>query len=117
MRNNTRIDKINSEIQRELAIMFRGEMKDPVIAKAMTTVTRVNTTTDLKVCKAYISVMGTEGKKKEVMKALKNASGWIRREIAKRINLRATPEFTFLIDDSLDYSMHMDELFKKIKED
>lgn len=112
MKNNSRIVKINSEIKKELALILRDEIKDPIVSKNFTTVTKVETTIDLKICKVYVSIMGKE--KEKVIKSLKNAAGFIRHEVAKRVNLRNTPEFKFYVDDSLDYSMHMDELFKKI---
>ena len=115
MKANTRITKISQEIKRELSIIIDNELKDPRIKEAMTTVTNVETTADLKYCKVYVSVLGDEKVKKDILEGLKSASGFIRKEIATRINLRITPEFSFKIDDSIEYSIHMEEIFKKIK--
>lgn len=116
MRENSRITKINQEIKRELSALIMNEIKDPRIKEAMTSVTNVETTPDLKFCKVYVSVLGDDKIKKDILEGLKNASGFIRKEIAQRVNLRITPEFSFKIDDTIEYSIHMEEMFKKIKE-
>jgi ribosome-binding factor A len=74
----------------------------------------VNVTKDLKFAKAYISVFGDDASKKGVLDALKSASGFIRREIGHRINLRATPEFTFVLDDSIEYGAHINQVLKNL---
>ena len=76
MKNNNRISRINDEIMKELSQIIRSEVKDPRIG-AMTTVIRVDTTTDLKYCKVFVSVLGKEEEKQNVMKGLKNASGFM----------------------------------------
>ncbi|MFV0503189.1 MAG: 30S ribosome-binding factor RbfA [Lachnospirales bacterium] len=112
-KQNNRLIRINDEIMREVAIIIRGELKDPRIG-VITSVTEVDTTNDLKYCKIYISVLGNDKEKEDVITGLKNAKGFIRRELARRINLRNTPELTFLLDQSLEYSMHIDELINKV---
>lgn len=111
---NNRIDRIKEEVLRELASIIRT-LKDPRIP-TMTSVVAVDVTKDLKYAKAHVSVMGDEDAKQEALKALKSASGYIRREISSRLNLRITPEFTFVLDRSVDYGMHINELINKINE-
>ena len=92
MKTNNRLSRINDEIMKELSQIIRAELKDPRIG-AMTSVIRVETTQDLKYAKVFVSVLGNEKDKENVMKGLQNAGGFIRRLIAQRINLRYTPEF------------------------
>ncbi len=116
MKNNTRISRINDEIMKELSQIIRGELKDPRIG-SLTSVVRVETTPDLKYCKVYVSVLGNDDEKDSVMKGLKNASGFIRRLVAQRVNLRFTPEFTFKLDESAEYAIHMNQLINQISKD
>ncbi|MDD3395176.1 MAG: 30S ribosome-binding factor RbfA [Anaerotignum sp.] len=116
MKSNTRISRVNDEILKEVSQIIRGELKDPRIG-AMTSVVRVETTPDLKYCKVHISVLGNDEEKDSVMKGLKNGAGFIRRLIAQRVNLRITPEFTFKLDESAEYAIHMDQLINKISKD
>lgn len=113
MKNNTRISRINDEIMKELSQIIRSEVKDPRIG-AMTTVIRVETTTDLKYCKVFVSVLGEEEEKQNVMKGLKNASGFMRHLLAERINLRFTPELQFKLDESTEYAIHMNQLIEQV---
>ena len=108
-----RIDKINGEVMRELANVIH-ELKDTRIP-LMTSVVAVHVTNDLRYAKAYISVMGDEETKKKAMQGLKSASGFIRREIGKRVDLRYTPEFIFELDNSIEHGSHIDKLLKNIK--
>jgi len=107
-----RLMRINDEILRECANILRQEIKDPRIS-TMVTVTKADTTSDLSYAKIFVSIMGDDAQKKEVLEGLKNASGFIRRGIAERINLRATPELKFVLDDSLEYSLKMAKLIKE----
>lgn len=111
---NNRIERIKEEVLRELASVIRS-LKDPRIP-AMTSVTAVDVTKDLKYAKAHISVMGSEEEKESALVALKSASGFIRREISSRLNLRITPEFSFVLDRSVDYGMRINDLINKINE-
>lgn len=113
---NTRMIRINDEIQRESANIIRSEVKDPRIG-TLTSVVKVETTSDLKYCKIFVSVLGNDEEKQEVMKGLKNAAGFIRHLLAERINLRNTPELTFKLDDSLEYAIKMDKLIKEISKE
>ena len=112
MANYSRTDRISEEVKRELSAVVR-ELKDPRIPM-MTTAVSVRVTKDLKFAKAYISVLGSEEAKKGALAALKSASGFIRREIGHRLNLRNTPEFTFVADDSIEYGAHINEILKDL---
>ena len=107
-----RMDRISEEVRKELSGIVR-DLKDPRI-KTVVSVVNVTVTKDLKFAKAYISVFGDEATQKGVMDALKSASGFIRREIGHRINLRATPEFTFVLDNSIEYGAHINEVLKNL---
>ena len=113
MKNNNRMTRINDEILKELSQIIRGEIKDPRVG-VMTSVLRVDTTPDLKYCKVFVSVLGNEEEKDGVMKGLKNATGFIRRLLAQRVNLRNTPELIFKLDDSVEYSIRMSKLIYEI---
>ncbi len=112
-KNSNRMIRINDEIKKELSEILRADMKDPRIG-VITSVIKVDTTNDLKYSKVYVSVLGDDEKKAEVMDVLKNAEGYIRSLIANRINLRITPEFRFILDDSLEYSFKIDKIIKDI---
>jgi ribosome-binding factor A len=105
--------RINDEIMKEISNILRSDLKDPRIG-IVTSVSKVDTTNDLKYCKVYISILGDDEKRKETMDVIKKASGFIRSLVARRINLRVTPEFTFILDDSLDYSFKIDKILKDI---
>ena len=98
--------RINGEVQRELAEIIRGEIKDPRISP-MTSVVAVQVAPDLKTCKAYISVLGNEDACKETLAGLKSAAGFVRSKLAKNLNLRNTPEITFIMDQSIEYGVAM----------
>ena len=107
-----RIDKINEEVKRELASVIR-DLKDSRIP-LMTSVVTVNVTNDLRYAKAYISVMGDEETKKSAMQGLKSASGFIRREMGRRVDLRYTPEFIFELDTSIEHGANIEKLLNDI---
>ncbi len=104
--------RINEEMTRELASILR-EIKDPRVTDSFVSVTSVDVTPDLKYAKIYYSHIS--GDKKEVKKGLVSASGYIRRQIAERLNLRITPELSFLPDDSIEYGAHIHSLLKSIE--
>ncbi|MCI8550105.1 MAG: 30S ribosome-binding factor RbfA [Lachnospiraceae bacterium] len=112
-KNSIKNIRINSEVQRELSNIIRTEVKDPRI-HPMTSVVAVEVAPDLKYCKAYISVLGNEEAAKETLDGLKNAVGYIRRALAKSINLRNTPEITFILDQSIEYGVHMTRLIDDV---
>ena len=105
-KNSVKNTRINSEVQRELSVIIREGIKDPRI-HFMTSVTDVQVAPDLKTCKAYISVMGTDKEQQDTLAGLRSATGYIRRELAHRVNLRNTPEITFILDDSIAYGAAM----------
>ena len=108
---NNRIGRINEEIQREMSSLIRT-VKDPRVAEAgMVSVTAVDTTTDLKYTKIYVSVLDKSASA-QVLKGLKSASGYLRRELGRALNLRNTPELTFVRDDSIDKGAHILDLLR-----
>ena len=106
---SNRIGRINEEIQRELSSLIRT-VKDPRVS-GMISVTAVNTTPDLKFCKVYISVLD-KSDVAQVLKGLKSASGYLRRELGRALNLRNTPELTFVRDDSIDQGAHILDMLR-----
>lgn len=105
-KNSVKNSRINGEVQRVLAEIIRGEIKDPRIGP-MTSVVSVEVAPDLKSCKAYISVLGNEEAQKSTLEGLSSAVGFIRGRLAKEINLRNTPEIRFIIDQSIAYGVDM----------
>ena len=105
-KNSIKNTRINMEVQKELARIIREEIKDPRI-HPVTSVVACEVAPDLKTCKAYISVLGTEEDAQNTKKGLVNASGYIRRELARSVNLRNTPEITFIMDQSIEYGVNM----------
>lgn len=113
---NYRGGRINEEVRKEISSLIQYEVKDPRLT-AMVSVTDVKVTKDLKYAKVYLSLFAkNEEEKEESFQAVKNASGFMRRELGRRINLRYTPELIFEIDNSIDRGMHIDSLLHKIKE-
>ena len=111
-KNSMKNLRVNEEVQHELSSIIR-ELKDPRIAM-MTTVTEVNVATDLKTCKAYISVLGDEKTRKDTMEGLRSAAGFIRRELAHSLNMRNTPEITFKLDTSIERGVEMSRLIDEV---
>lgn len=105
--------RVNSEVLKELSEIIRSQIKDPRV-KPMTTVTEVEVTNDLKYCTAYVSVLGNEDEARDTLEGLKKASGFIRKELARRINLRNTPEIRFILDNSLEYGIKMSKLIDEV---
>lgn len=102
------------EVQRELSNIIRGEIKDPRIS-SMTTVVAVEVAPDLKTAKAYISVLGDEKAQKDTLEGLKSAEGYIRRALARSVNLRNTPEIKFVVDQSIEYGVNMSKLIDDVR--
>ena len=107
-----RINKINEEVLRELSQVIR-ELKDSRIPM-ITSVVAVDVTNDLSYAKAYISVLGDEATQKKAIEGLKSASGFVRREIGRRLNLRHTPEFIFELDHSIEYGSKINQIINDI---
>ncbi|MBQ4584940.1 MAG: 30S ribosome-binding factor RbfA [Clostridia bacterium] len=106
-----RRDRINDAVKEEMAQIIR-DVKDPRVAEAMVSITGAQVTGDLKFAKIYFSVLG--GDKNEVLKGLKSATGFFRSELAKRINLRITPQLTFEYDNSAEYGSNIHAILKTL---
>lgn len=119
-KNSIKNTRINGEVMRELADIIRGEIKDPRI-NPLTSVVSVEVAPDLKNCKAYISVLGDDASAADTLAGLNSAKGFIRNRLAKTINLRNTPDITFIMDQSIAYGVNMskkiDELTKDLKDE
>jgi len=111
----TRMIRINDEITRITAGIIRSELSDPRIGTVVSVI-RAETTSDLKHCKIFVSILEDEEKRKETMEALRAATGFIRRKLAGTINLRQTPELNFVYDDSIEHGMKMRKLIKEANE-
>ena len=105
-KNSVKNTRVNGEVQRVLAEIIRGEIKDPRISP-WTSVVAVEVAPDLKSCKAWISVLGGEETREATMQGLKSAEGFIKRKLASTINLRNTPDITFVMDQSIEYGVNM----------
>ncbi len=112
-KNSLKNTRINGEVQRALAEIIRGGIKDPRISP-LTSVVAVEVSPDLKTCKAWISVLGEEDALKSTLDGLKSASGYIKNQLAKEINLRNTPEITFIMDQSIAYGVNMSKLIDEV---
>lgn len=111
-----RSGRINEEVKREISVLIREDIKDPRLT-AMISVTAVKVTKDLRYAKVYVSIFAkNEEEKMSNFEALKSASGFVRREIAQRVNLRHNPQIIFELDDSIDYGMKIESLIEKTKE-
>lgn len=112
-KNSIKNTRINGEVQKVLSEIIRGEIKDPRISP-MTSVVQVYVAPDLKTCKAFISVLGDEEAQNNTLAGLKSAVGYIRRQLAKELNLRNTPEITFVLDQSIEYGVNMSKLIDEV---
>ena len=112
-KNSIKNTRINGEVQKELSTIIRNEIKDPRI-HPMTSVMAVEVAPDLKTCKAYISVLGEKDAKEATIKGLKSAEGYIRRQLARNLNLRNTPEIRFILDESIEYGVNMSKLIDDV---
>ena len=107
--------RVNAEVQHELSNIIRGGLKDPRVAP-WTSVVAAEVAPDLKTCKAYISVLGDEKSQKDTITGLKSAEGYIRRQLARTVNLRNTPEIRFILDQSIEYGINMSKLIDEVTE-
>ena len=108
-----RMIRINEEIRRAISETIKTGIKDPRVQDVLVSIVEVDATNDLKTAKIYVSVLADEEKRNEVMEGLETAGGYIRRELARKVNLRNTPELLFRLDNSIEYSA---KIFKKIDE-
>ena len=109
---SNRIGRINEEIQKELANLLRN-LKDPRVQNTMISITRVETTPDLRYAKVYVSFL-EEAKASDALKGLKSAGGYLRRELGRALNLRYTPELNWELDDSITYGAKMMKLINSL---
>lgn len=107
---NNRINRINEEIRKELSSLI-PTLKDPRVQGGMVTVTHVDTTADLRYCRVFVSALD-KTQEKDVVKGLKNAAGWLRRELGRSVQLRCTPELQFVADDSIEHGAHILEMLR-----
>ena len=115
-KNSIKNTRVNMEVQRELSNIVRAGIKDPRVAP-MTSVVSVEVAPDLKTCKAYISVLGDEKAQKDTLKGLQSAEGYIRRELARSLNMRNTPEIKFVLDQSIEYGVMMSKMISDVTKD
>ncbi len=112
-KNSIKNTRINGEVQKVLSEIIRGGIKDPRISP-LTSVVQVYVAPDLKTCRAYISVLGDEKAQKDTQEGLQSAVGYIRRQLARELNLRNTPEITFIQDQSIEYGVNMSKLIDDV---
>ncbi|MBO5460757.1 MAG: 30S ribosome-binding factor RbfA [Ruminococcus sp.] len=115
-KNSIKNTRVNAEVQRELSNILRGGIKDPRV-NPMTSVVSVEVAPDLKTCKAYISVLGDKESQSNTLKGLQSAVGFIRRELARKLNMRNTPEITFVLDQSIEYGVNMSRMIDEVTKD
>jgi ribosome-binding factor A len=115
-KNSVKNTRINGEVQKVLAEIIRGEIKDPRISP-WTSVVAVEVAPDLKNCKAWISVLGDEEARQSTLEGLKSAEGYIKRQLAREINLRNTPDITFVMDQSIEYGVNMSHRIDEVISD
>lgn len=110
---SNRIERINAEIKKQLAPIISEELSDPRI-KGLVSIVKVDTDSDLSVCKVYLSVLGANGEEKLVVEAISNAEGYIKNILKKRIILRSMPELRFFLDDSISYGIKISQILSDI---
>ena len=115
-KNSIKNTRVNMEVQRELCNIIREDIKDPRVG-IMTSIVEVEVAPDLKTCKAYVSVLGDEKAQQDTIAGLKKAEGFIRRELARGLNLRNTPEITFVLDQSIAYGVEMSKKIADVTKD
>ena len=112
-KNSVKNIRINSEVQREMSQIIREEIKDPRV-HPMTSVMAVEVTPDLKFAKIFVSVLGSEEEKEKTMEGLKKSASFARGQLAIRMNLRNTPELTFILDNSIEYGVTMSKRIDEV---
>lgn len=111
-----KIERVDSEIQKELnKILSGGEFRDPRLDGVMVSVMHVETTRDLKYAKVVVSIMGGDGK--ELIKVLQSGAGFMKNELFRRLRVRAVPDITFILDESVEYAIKIDKILKEINGD
>ena len=115
-KNSIKNTRINGEVRRELSAIIQNEIKDPRI-HPMTSVVEVEVAPDLKSAKAYISVLGDEQAQRDTLEGLRSAEGYIRRALARTVNLRNTPEIRFILDQSIEYGVNISRKIDEVTSD
>jgi ribosome-binding factor A len=110
-----RIDRISEQVKKEVSDIIQNELKDPRLPQ-MISVTEAEVTRDLRCAKVYVSMLGTDTDKKNALQALKNAAGFVRREIGQRLKIRYTPEIVFELDDSIERGVYITKLIEDTME-
>ena len=110
---NNRIERISAEIQRVLSDILRNELHDPRV-KTLCSIVKVELTNDMQHCKVFVTVYGTPEEQKQTFTAIESAKGFIRHQLATKIDLRKIPELHFVADDTIAYSVHIGQLIDKI---
>ncbi len=114
--NNKRLGRISEEVRRVVSEIIANDLKDPRV-NYMTTVTKAEVTRDLRYAKIYVSVLGDDREKRETIKGLENAKGFIRSEISSKIELRYAPEPMFYLDESIEQGIYMSKLIDEVNKD
>ena len=114
-KNQNRMSRVDEELKKEISNIITYDLKDPNIT-GLISVTKVKASGDLKYAKVYVSMLNAKDNK-QVLAALKKSAGFVRTEIAKRINLRTTPEIIFIFDDSIEYGSRIDTILKEVIKD
>lgn len=112
-KNSVKNVRVNSEVQREMSQIIREEIKDPRV-HPLTSVMAAEVTPDLKFAKIYVSVFGNEEEKAKTMEGLKKSASFARAQLARRMNLRYTPEITFVLDNSIEYGVNMSKRIDEV---
>ncbi len=115
-KNSIKNTRVNTEVLKELSKILREGIKDPRVA-TFTSVVAVEVAPDLKTCKAYISVLGDKKAQEDTVKGLQSAEGYIRRELARTVNMRNTPEIKFILDQSIEYGVNMSRMIDEVTKD
>lgn len=111
--SNNKIQRINSELEKQISYVINYGLKDPRTKGGMISVLRVNAATDLKTAKVYLSFLNVEDPK-ETLKALRSAAGFIKNELKHRMDIRNIPDLTFVLDDSIEYGMKITDIINKL---
>lgn len=112
-KNSVKNIRVNSEVQREMSQIIREDLKDPRI-HPMTSVMSVEVTPDLKYAKIFVSVLGDDEEKEKTMEGLRKSASYARHQLARRMNLRNTPELTFVLDTSIEYGVRMSKRIQEL---
>lgn len=112
--NRSRIRRVAGQIKKETSHIIREGLKDPRISTGITSITDVLVSPDLRYARIYVSILGSEEDREEILRVLDKATGFIRSEIGKRIRLRYVPEISFIADKSIEYGAHIDQVLKDL---